>query len=161
MIINGEVPGSKRQPMIDHFQQSMNGFGAMILSPRAAGVGLTITAANHVIHLSRWWNPAVEDQCNDRIYRIGQAKPVTVHIPMAIHPNYKGVSFDLKLDGLMQRKRSLSHHLLAPPESTGDVDELFSEVISLDPSVTGSIKDKDITLVPDDATGAVGEGGGG
>lgn len=53
----------------------------MVLSPKAAGVGLTITAANHVIHLSRWWNPAVEDQCNDRVYRIGQSKAVTVHVP--------------------------------------------------------------------------------
>ena len=46
----------------------------MILSPRAGGVGLTLTAANHVIHLSRWWNPAVEDQCTDRVFRIGQRR---------------------------------------------------------------------------------------
>jgi SNF2 family DNA or RNA helicase len=48
----------------------------MILSPRAGGVGLTLTSANHVIHLSRWWNPAVEDQCTDRVYRIGQDQTV-------------------------------------------------------------------------------------
>ena len=55
----------------------------MILSPRAGGVGLTLTAANHVIHLSRWWNPAVEDQCTDRVFRIGQHKTVHVYLPMA------------------------------------------------------------------------------
>ena len=57
---------------------------------RAAGVGLTLTAATHVIHLSRWWNPAVEEQCNDRIYRIGQRRDVTVHLPLAIPPDLSG-----------------------------------------------------------------------
>ncbi|TIV06273.1 MAG: SWF/SNF helicase family protein, partial [Mesorhizobium sp.] len=63
-IINGELDGEKRQAAVDRFQSAPPGFGLMILSPKAAGIGLTITAANHVIHLSRWWNPAVEDQCN-------------------------------------------------------------------------------------------------
>ena len=130
MIINGDVRGPKRQPMVGEFQAGAPGFDVMILSPRAAGVGLTITAANHVIHLSRWWNPAVEDQCNDRVYRIGQDKPVTVHVPLAVHPSYEETSFDLKLDGLLQRKRALSHDLLAPPESRGDANELFSSVVS-------------------------------
>lgn len=129
MIINGDVAGSKRQPMVGKFQAAPPGFDVMILSPRAAGVGLTITAANHVIHLSRWWNPAVEDQCNDRVYRIGQDKPVTVHVPLAVHPSYGETSFDLRLDALLQRKRALSHGLLAPPESKSDVNELFSGVV--------------------------------
>jgi hypothetical protein len=128
MIINGDVPGAKRQPMVSEFQSRPIGFDLMILSPRAAGVGLTITAANHVIHLSRWWNPAVEDQCNDRVYRIGQDKPVTIHVPMAVHPSYKEKSFDLTLNGLLERKRSLSHGLLAPPESADDVDQLFAAI---------------------------------
>ncbi|MBB5516168.1 SNF2 family DNA or RNA helicase [Rubricella aquisinus] len=130
MIINGDVPGHRRQPIVAEFQELPPGFNVMILSPRAAGVGLTITAANHVIHLSRWWNPAVEDQCNDRVYRIGQDKPVTVHVPLALHPSYQETSFDLKLDQLLQRKRTLSHNLLAPPESRSDVIELFSGVVS-------------------------------
>ncbi len=129
MIINGDVPGEKRQSMVDEFQARPNGFDVMILSPRAAGVGLTITAANHVVHLSRWWNPAVEDQCNDRVYRIGQDKPVTIHVPMSIHPQFGDVSFDLKLDNLLDRKRALSGHLLAPPESESDVEELFEGVM--------------------------------
>lgn len=48
----------------------------LILGPKAAGTGLTLTAATHVIHRSRWWNPAVEEQYNDRVHRIGQTKPV-------------------------------------------------------------------------------------
>ena len=101
----------------------------MILSPRAAGIGLTITAANHVILLSRWWNPAVEDQCNDRVYRIGQDKPVQIHIPMAIHPGYGQASFDIMLDSLLRRKRALSHGLLAPPEADSDIEDLFRTVV--------------------------------
>jgi SNF2 family DNA or RNA helicase len=72
MQINGEVGGEKRQALVDQFQAQRGSFDVMILSPRAGGVGLTLTSANHVIHLSRWWNPAVEDQCTDRVYRIGQ-----------------------------------------------------------------------------------------
>jgi hypothetical protein len=69
MQISGEVTGEKRQKAVDEFQANTSGFDVMILSPKAGGVGLTLTSANHVIHLSRWWNPAVEDQCTDRVYR--------------------------------------------------------------------------------------------
>lgn len=128
-IINGTTPGAKRQDIVDRFQNGPPGFNLMILSPKAAGVGLTITAANHVIHLSRWWNPAVEDQCNDRVYRIGQSKPVTIHVPMALHPTLGDRSFDANLDRLLERKRSLSRHMLAPPVGDADVGVLFDETI--------------------------------
>jgi hypothetical protein len=131
-IINGEVPGHRRQEFVQKFQSAPPGFDVLILSPKAAGIGLTITAANHVIHLSRWWNPAVEDQCNDRCYRIGQDKPVTIHLPLAIHPDLKEASFDSKLDHLLWRKRQLSHDMLAPPISDGDVGELFGATIDTD-----------------------------
>ena len=124
-IINGKVPGEKRLAIVDAFQAGPPGFDLLVLSPKAAGVGLTITAANHVIHLSRWWNPAVEDQCNDRCYRIGQDKPVTIHVPQAIHPAFGEASFDLTLDRLLERKRSLSHAMLRPPVEDGDVEALF------------------------------------
>jgi SNF2 family DNA or RNA helicase len=68
MVINGTVDTASRQYRVDTFQRT-SGFDVMILSAKAGGVGLTLTAANHVIHLSRWWNPAVEDQCSDRVYR--------------------------------------------------------------------------------------------
>lgn len=131
MVINGRVAGHQRQEIAAAFQSSPAAFDVLILSPKAGGVGLTITAANNVIHLSRWWNPAVEDQATDRAYRIGQTKPVTIHIPMAVHPDdaIGPSSFDKRLDALMERKRSLSRGLLVPPESDSDIEELLSDVL--------------------------------
>ena len=128
-VINGEVPGNQRQAIVDRFQKAPAGFDVLVLSPKAAGVGLTITAANHVIHLSRWWNPAVEAQCNDRAYRIGQTKPVTVHIPLARHPVHGDASFDVTLDTLLAKKRALSRHMLTPPVNDGDAAYLFESTI--------------------------------
>jgi len=117
MVINGTVAGSNRQARVERFQTTMEGFDVMILSPRAGGVGLTLTRANHVVHLSRWWNPAVEDQCNGRALRIGQTRPVTVHIPVATLSSHSR-SFDQNLHALLQRKRRLTHEALLPPEAT-------------------------------------------
>lgn len=117
MVINGTVAGSGRQARVDRFQTAPDGFDVMILSPRAGGVGLTLTRANHVIHLSRWWNPAVEDQCNGRALRIGQSQEVTVHLPLA-KLSSPGRSFDQNLQALLERKRRLMHEALLPPEAT-------------------------------------------
>lgn len=114
MIINGEVGTNARQERVDLFQKE-RGFDVMLLSPKAGGVGLTLTAANHVIHLSRWWNPAVEDQCSDRVYRIGQTKDVHIYYPMAVLPDHPEHSFDTQLQMLMERKRELARNLLMPP----------------------------------------------
>lgn len=114
LIINGAVSGDTRKARVDQFQERKR-FDVMILSPKAGGVGLTLTAANHVIHLSRWWNPSVEDQCTDRVYRIGQTRPVYVYYPMATHPHYPGQSFDERLHALLEQKRQLSRELLMPP----------------------------------------------
>ena len=127
-VINGGVPGERRQDIVKRFQERGPGFDMLMLSPKAAGVGLTITAATHVIHLSRWWNPAVEDQCNDRAYRIGQTRDVTIHVPMAIHPHFGDQSFDVKLDQLLNRKRDLSRDMLIPPEMDEDLSTLFESV---------------------------------
>src|SRR5204863_1491339 len=115
MIINGTVAGVTRQARVDRFQVGPEDFDAMILSPRSGGVGLTLTTANHVIHLSRWWNPAVEDQCTDRVYRIGQNQTVHVYYPMAVHPLFGNSSFDELLNALLTRKRKLSERMLLPP----------------------------------------------
>jgi hypothetical protein len=129
LVINGDVPGGKRLARAEDFQQQP-GFGVLILSPRAGGVGLTITGANHVLHLGRWWNPAIEDQATDRVYRIGQDKPVHVYTPLAVHPKYGDGSFDVRLDQLLQQKRALSHELLAPPEaSRHDLEDLLKDVV--------------------------------
>ena len=127
MQINGEVGGEKRQTLVDQFQAQRGVFDAMILSPRAGGVGLTLTSANHVIHLSRWWNPAVEDQCTDRVYRIGQDRTVHIYYPMAVHPLYGESSFDALLDALLTRKRDLSRRMLLPPVNTKQDQNWFAE----------------------------------
>lgn len=140
MRINGGVPGPKRQEMVETFQSRPGIFDVMILSPKAGGVGLTLTEANHVIHLSRWWNPAVEDQATDRVFRIGQTRDVHVHLPMAVHPDpaIRESSFDLRLNDLIDRKRQLTRDLFLPPEGNdGELADLFREV-SLGEKSTGT-----------------------
>jgi SNF2 family DNA or RNA helicase len=131
-LINGTTPIAQRQAAVDRFQADSPGFGLFLLAPKSAGVGLTITAANHVIHLERWWNPAVEDQCTDRAYRIGQEKPVTIWLPQAVHPeaSIKDHSFDLRLHSLLDHKRLMSSTLLSPVENpSADTSQLFDETI--------------------------------
>jgi Holliday junction resolvase-like predicted endonuclease len=127
LIVNGAISGESRQKAVDEFQAGGDGFDAMIISPKAGGVGLTLTAANHVVHLERWWNPAVEDQCNDRAYRIGQDKDVTIYTPVAMHPQIGDSSYDLVLDRILTRKRLLARSLFVPTElSTEDFDEMLN-----------------------------------
>jgi len=129
MVINGQVGTEVRQERVNAFQRE-RGFDVMLLSPKAGGVGLTLTAANHVIHLSRWWNPAVEDQCSDRVYRIGQTKPVHIYYPLALLESAQEHSFDYQLQLLMDRKRSLAQNLLAAPAFTqSDYQELLAGTI--------------------------------
>lgn len=118
--INGTVNSESRQAIVHAFQEK-KGFAILLLSPEAGGVGFNIIGANHVIHLSRCWNPAKEDQATDRVYRIGQTKDVQVYLPIAIDPSLgKGSSFDEKLDQLLDFKRRLSESVLFP---TGDTEE--------------------------------------
>ena len=121
-IVNGNTPGNtqransmkmSRQQSVDRFQNTA-GFNVIVMSPLSAGVGLNITEANHVIHYSRWWNPAKEDQASDRVYRIGQKRPVHIYLPMAIHSKFQ--TFDVILHELLERKRHLSHGTLFPTE---------------------------------------------
>lgn len=120
LIINGAVSGAARQARVDEFQNGLPGFDAIIISPKAGGVGLTLTAANHVLHLERWWNPAVEDQCNDRAYRIGQKKDVKIYTPVAVHKGLGGKSFDLVLNQILTKKRHLANSLFVPAEIGAD-----------------------------------------
>jgi hypothetical protein len=113
-IINGDVSASSsstasRQKRISAFQAA-DGFGVLILSPVAVGFGVNIQAANHVIHYTRTWNPAKEDQATDRAYRIGQKKPVYVYYPVVAAEDF--VTFDVKLDQLLSYKRSLADDML-------------------------------------------------
>lgn len=127
MVINGQVDSAARQSRVDAFQKERGAFDVMLLSPRAGGVGLTLTAANHVIHLTRWWNPAVEDQATDRIYRIGQELPVHIHYPMSIHPDLPNKCFDYDLNNRLNAKRQMSTKvLIAPPGENNMAEELMS-----------------------------------
>lgn len=140
-LINGDTPIKSRQAIVDRFQalETEPGFDMLVLGPKAAGTGLTLTAATHVIHLSRWWNPAVEEQCNDRVHRIGQTKPVTVHLPMAIHSGYRENSFDCLLNSLMQRKRNLAESALWPMGDTDTDSDQLQKMVSegVDQSLKG------------------------
>ncbi|TCO13438.1 helicase-like protein [Camelimonas lactis] len=139
-LINGETLIPKRQQIINRFQSAQHGdecFDILVLGPKAAGTGLTLTAATHVIHLSRWWNPAVEEQCNDRVHRIGQTRPVTVHIPLAVHPELREMSFDLLLQTLMQRKRRLASAALWPMGEAGDEADYLQEQLQQGSRVSG------------------------
>ena len=128
-VINGDTkatsrhdPEETRLGLIEQFSDAA-GFGICILSPIAAGAGLNIVAANHVVHLERHWNPAKEDQATDRAYRIGATRPVTVYLPAARHPNSELRSFDEVLHGLIEKKRGLQGALgLVPPQSVTDTE---------------------------------------
>lgn len=130
-LINGSTPIPKRQAIVNRFQAHLEGggFDLLVLGPKAAGTGLTLTAATHVIHLSRWWNPAVEEQCNDRVHRLGQKRPVSTHVPLAIHPAYREQSFDLLLQSLMQRKRRLASSALWPVGDTREDEDQLQQML--------------------------------
>ncbi len=114
-IINGDVAGEKRKGIIDDFSKT-SGFNILIISPRAGGVGLNIVAANHIIHLERWWNPAVEEQSTDRIFRIGQTRPVFIYYFLSVHSDYEDDSFDIELDKLLKKKMSQSTQIFSLSE---------------------------------------------
>jgi hypothetical protein len=128
-IINGSVKSSSeatenRQKFIDEFQAS-NGFNVLILSPKAAGFGLNIQAANHVIHYTRPWNPAVEDQATDRAYRIGSTRDVYVYYPTVYADEL--LTFEAKLDDLLRQKRELAGDMLngTPTVSAEELTDLL------------------------------------
>lgn len=109
-VINGDTnKGAKVNELLDSFKKQ-NGFGILILSTLAAGVGLTITEANHVIHYERWWNPSKEDQASDRAYRIGQQKDVYIyHLLASLNGN---TTFDEALHELISYKRKTAGFLI-------------------------------------------------
>jgi hypothetical protein len=113
-IVNGDTSADpraieNRQALIDAFQKKA-GFNVIILSPLAVGFGVNIQAANHVIHFTRTWNPAKEDQATARAHRIGQTRTVTVYYPGVVSDQFP--SFDVRLDALLGRKRALASDML-------------------------------------------------
>lgn len=134
-IINGDTPPfvsewnkskQSRQASIDEFQ-AVDGFNIIIMSPIAAGMGLNVTGANNVIHYSRHWNPAKENQATDRAYRIGQGKDVYVYYPMAVCKDFH--TFDQTLDDLLSRKTSLATSTIFPTERIEVTQEELGQML--------------------------------
>lgn len=117
--------GSSRQGLINQFQ-SKSGFNVIILSTTAVGFGVNVQKANHVIHYTRCWNPAKEDQATDRAYRIGQEKNVFVYYPSIYSNDFD--TFEIKLDRLLNSKRQLATDILSP---VGDIsiDDLAKDIL--------------------------------
>lgn len=106
LILHGGTPVKERPRLVEEFQRA-DGPPFFVLSVKAGGTGLTLTAASHVIHFDRWWNPAVENQATDRAFRIGQKRNVLVH--KFLCPG----TIEEKVDALMEGKRALAEELLA------------------------------------------------
>ena len=106
LVLHGGTPVKKRPAIVEQFQRE-EGPPFFILSLKAGGSGLNLTAASHVIHFDRWWNPAVENQATDRAFRIGQKKNVLVHKFVTLG----GV--EEQIDALITEKRQLAAELLS------------------------------------------------
>ncbi len=116
LVLHGETEVKQRKEIVRRFQED-EGVGFFVLSLKAGGAGLNLTAASHVVHFDRWWNPAVENQATDRAFRIGQTKNVLVHKFVC-----RGTVED-KIDQLIESKRQLSTDLLE-----GGADLLLTEM---------------------------------
>ena len=128
LVLHGGTPVKKRRALVERFQDDES-VPFFVISLRAGGTGLNLTAASHVIHFDRWWNPAVEDQATDRAYRIGQKKNVLVHKCVC-----QG-TVEQSVDELLGEKRAMSGELL---DSGGDMlltemgDEELLSLVALD-----------------------------
>ncbi|WSZ85328.1 DEAD/DEAH box helicase [Streptomyces sp. NBC_00859] len=124
-LLHGGTPVARREEMVDAFQAG--GCPVFLLSLKAAGTGLNLTRAGHVIHYDRWWNPAVEEQATDRAYRIGQTQPVQVHRLIA-----EGTVED-RIAEMLASKRALADAVLGSGESAltelGDAE--LADLVSL------------------------------
>jgi SNF2 family DNA or RNA helicase len=111
---DGSLPRPQRDRMVDEFQRG-EGAGAMVLSLKAGGTGLNLTAANHVVLYDRWWNPAVEDQARDRAWRIGQGKTVISH--RLVCPG----TVDERVEEVVAGKRHIANLVLPKSSSLSDL----------------------------------------
>ncbi|MEG3626764.1 DEAD/DEAH box helicase [Streptomyces poriticola] len=124
-LLHGGTPVAERERMVDRFQEGAT--PVLILSLKAAGTGLNLTRAGHVVHFDRWWNPAVEEQATDRAYRIGQTQPVQVHRLIT-----EGTVED-RIAEMLQAKRALAEAVLGSGESalTELTDRELADLVSL------------------------------
>jgi superfamily II DNA or RNA helicase len=125
-FLHGGTPKKTRDEMVSAFQQDGAGPRVFVLSVKAGGTGLNLTAASHVFHFDRWWNPAVEDQATDRAYRIGQTRAVQVHKLLCAG------TVEEKVDLMLEQKRELAARVVGAGErwitelGNADLRELFA-----------------------------------
>ncbi|MFE2237125.1 DEAD/DEAH box helicase [Streptomyces sp. NPDC059442] len=124
-LLHGGTPVAERERMVDRFQDGE--VPVFLLSLKAAGTGLNLTRAGHVVHFDRWWNPAVEEQATDRAYRIGQTQPVQVHRLIA-----EGTVED-SIAEMLRAKRALADAVLGSGEAalTELTDRELADLVSL------------------------------
>jgi non-specific serine/threonine protein kinase len=134
LFLHGGTPQKRRDRMVARFQAgaergARDGPPIFVLSLKAGGTGLNLTAANHVFHYDRWWNPAVENQATDRAFRIGQRRNVLVHKFVC-----RG-TIEEKIDALIEEKTRLAADLLeggAGQMLTEMTDAQLIQLVSLD-----------------------------
>jgi SNF2 family DNA or RNA helicase len=146
VFLHGGTPRKARDEMVRRFQEDPHGPRIFVLSVKAGGTGLNLTAATHVFHFDRWWNPAVEDQATDRAYRIGQKRMVQVHKLLCAG------TIEEKVDHMLEQKRGLASKIVGTGEQwitdldDDDLRELFS--LSQDAVVGGNDGDEDTENTP-------------
>jgi SNF2 family DNA or RNA helicase len=127
LFLHGAVPKARRDEMVARFQkEDAVGSPIFVLSLKAGGTGLNLTAASQVFHFDRWWNPAVEQQATDRAFRIGQRRNVFVHKFLCAG------TLEEKIDAMIERKRALAETIVGGGEewvtklSTAELRDLFA-----------------------------------
>ncbi|AFY35330.1 SNF2-related protein [Calothrix sp. PCC 7507] len=126
LFLYGSTSKKQREEMIDRFQHDPQGPPIMILSLKAGGVGLNLTRANHVFHFDRWWNPAVENQATDRVFRIGQTRNVQVHKFVCTG------TLEEKIHDMIESKKQLAEQVVSTGEdwlTEMDTDQLRNLLI--------------------------------
>ncbi|MBX3355881.1 MAG: DEAD/DEAH box helicase [Phycisphaeraceae bacterium] len=126
LFLHGGTPQGRRDQLVDRFQSGDPACPIFVLSLKAGGVGLNLTAANHVFHYDRWWNPAVENQATDRAFRIGQMRSVNVHKMIS------SGTLEERIDQMIEQKTELAAQIIGSGEawltelSTGQLRDLLS-----------------------------------
>jgi SNF2 family DNA or RNA helicase len=120
LFLHGGVTKKRRDEMVTRFHAE-SGPGIFLLSLKAGGTGLNLTAANHVVHLDRWWNPAVENQATDRAFRIGQKRNVQVRKFICVG------TLEEKIDEMIEEKKALADLVISDGE--GWLTELSTETL--------------------------------
>ncbi|WP_005035845.1 DEAD/DEAH box helicase [Holophaga foetida] len=128
-FLHGGTTRDQRDEMVRSFQEDADSAPILLLSLKAGGVGLNLTAATHVFHFDRWWNPAVEDQATDRTYRIGQTRNVQVHKLITMG------TLEEKIDAILESKRDLADRVVGTGEGwlTELDDDSLRRLVALEP----------------------------